>query len=676
MTTSKSFLYLNGEKTYFDNERNILEVIRKAGIDIPTFCYHSELSVYGACRLCLVEVEGRGIISSCSAKPEQGMRIYTSTPIIREIRKINLELLLANHAQDCPTCVKNSSCRLQTIARKVGVTNIRFKQLRPEKPLDNSAYGIVRDPNKCILCGDCVRACHEIQSIGAIDFAFRGHDLVVTPAFKKGMGDVSCVECGQCIRVCPTGALTPKFDVDELWNALNSPGKYVVAQIAPAVRVALGELFGMPPGTDLSGQIVAALKDLGFKKVYDTPFSADLTVIEEAHEFIQRKMENQNLPMFTSCCPAWVKFAEFYFPEFLPNISTCRSPQQMLGSIVKRILPKELGMHREDIIMVSIMPCTAKRSEANRPEFALHGTPDVDIVLTTQELGSVIYQAGLQLDKIEPESFDLPFGFKTGAGLIFGSSGGVSEAVLRLVAEKLTGKPFNDDNFIQELRASNGIRDIKVDIDGKELNFSIVHGLRNARYLINEIKKGKANPDFVEVMACPGGCVGGGGQPISSDLSARRERARSLYRSDRTMQVRSSQDNPYISHLYDTYLGKVGGEKAEELLHTHYIDRSEVFEGEVVISTAEYVNDQVELKVCFCPNCLANGSDELLTKLVDYASEEGLTGRVVIVAYRSLAPCSGGVTVFLNDDNISDSSFDAITRLIKERTSSYNKGAN
>lgn len=663
--STKSFLFINGHKIHFENERNLLEVIRKAHIDLPTFCYHSELSVYGACRLCIVEIEGRGIVSSCSTKPEQGLKVLTATEELRQIRKISLELLLANHDQNCTSCIKSSSCRLQTIARRLGVSEVRFKTVESHKPKDESTYGISRDPNKCILCGDCVRACNEIQGIGAIDFAFRGHEMSVVPSFGKELGDVSCVECGQCARVCPTGAITVKSDIDRLWQLINDGKKYVVAQVAPAVRVALGESFGMAPGTDVSGQLVAALKYLGMKKVYDTSFSADLTIIEETNEFLQRKAKGENLPLITSCCPAWVKFAEFYFPEFLPNVSTCRSPQQMLGSLVKKVLPKELGMHREDVIMVSIMPCTAKRSEANRAEFALHGTPDVDLVITTQELAMMIQQTGLQFTSLDPEAFDMPFGFKTGGGVIFGNSGGVSEAVLRYAAEKLSGKQLEVED-VQEVRGENGIRQVTINLGGQELKLAVVHGLRNARHLLNEVKKGKVQIDFIEVMSCPGGCVGGSGQPVASETTMRRERTRSLYRADKTMQLHASQDNPYLAQLYQNVLGEPGGHEAHHLLHTDYRDRSDIFEGEVVLSNPDS-REMVELKVCLGPNCLAHGSDEMLGKLVDYVAEEGLTGNVVIVAHHSTEPCEDGVTVHVDDELVVNATFDTVRDTLLQR---------
>ena len=420
-----------------DGERNILDIARKAGIDIPTFCYHSDLSIYGACRLCLVEVEGRGIVASCSTPPEAGLKIHTHTEEIRQMRRISLELLLANHEQTCPTCSKSAGCELQRLTRRLGVEKVRFKPTHKLQPIDTSSPSLVRDPNKCILCGDCVRACDEIQGIGAIDFSGRGAGSCVVPAFGKDLANVECVNCGLCATVCPTGALTPKSEIDAVWRDLENPQKTVVAQIAPAVRVALGETFGMEPGSVEIGRMVAALKALGFAQVYDTSFAADMTVIEEATEFIGRKQAGKLLPQFTSCCPAWVKFAEQFCPDLIGNLSSCRSPQQMFGSLAKQILPEQLELEGKELIVVSIMPCTAKKFEAKLPKFRDNSHPHIDHVLTTQELAHMIEEAGLRFRDLEPQSLDLPLGFKTGAGVIFGTSGGVTEAVLRYAVEKI-----------------------------------------------------------------------------------------------------------------------------------------------------------------------------------------------------------------------------------------------
>ncbi|HNY13349.1 MAG TPA: [Fe-Fe] hydrogenase large subunit C-terminal domain-containing protein, partial [Candidatus Wallbacteria bacterium] len=402
------YIIVDGKEIILENEKNLLEVVRKADIDIPTFCYHSDLSVYGACRLCMLEVEGRGLMPSCSTPPESGMKLRTNTEEIREIRKTIVELLLANHDMSCPTCQKSSSCQLQSLSKKLGIDKVRFKTLHEKKPVDTSTHSIVRDPNKCVMCGDCVRTCSEIQGVGAIDFAHRGSKVSVEPSFGKDLARVECVLCGQCVRVCPTGALTVKSEVNEVWAALGDKNKKVVVQIAPAVRVALGELFGYEAGTTVTGQIVGSLKHMGFFKVFDTSFTADLTVIEETEEFLKRFEKNENLPLITSCCPGWVKYAEQYNPEILPHLSSCKSPQQMFGSLAKEMLPGMLGIEEKDLVVVSVMPCTAKKFEARRDEFMHSQRRDVDFVLTTQELARMIEESGLSFKKIQPESFDLP----------------------------------------------------------------------------------------------------------------------------------------------------------------------------------------------------------------------------------------------------------------------------
>jgi NADH-quinone oxidoreductase subunit G len=384
----------------------------------------------------MVEIEGKGLVPACSTPPTEGMVVNTNTEEARKMRKIIVELLLANHSESCPTCQKSTTCQLQSLAKRLGVSKVRFKKHDRDTPIDRSSPSIIRDPNKCVLCGDCVRMCSEVQSIGAIDFAYRGAQTMVVPSFGKDLDQVECVNCGQCARICPTGALTPRSEVEEVWKALNNPKKIVVAQVAPAVRVALGDMFGLEPGVTTTGQIGAALRAMGFDKAFDTSYAADVTVLEESNEFIKRVETKERMPQFTSCCPAWVKFAEQYYPEFVSHLSTCRSPQQMFGALSKEFLSGSLGVKREDIVVVSVMPCTAKKFEAKRPEFMHDGCPDVDHVLTTQELGCMIEEAGLHFRELEPEAFDMPFGFKTGAGVIFGNSGGVSEAVLRYVTER------------------------------------------------------------------------------------------------------------------------------------------------------------------------------------------------------------------------------------------------
>jgi NADH-quinone oxidoreductase subunit G len=633
-------LTIDGKTVVIDGERNLLELVRKANIDLPTFCYHSELSVYGACRLCLVQVEGRGIQGACSTPPEPGMKVQTTTPEIREIRKIAVELLLANHDQSCPTCSRSANCQLQSLALRLGVKKVRFKSVHQPVPLDESSPSLARDPNKCVLCGDCVRMCSEIQGIGAIDFAHRGHEVSVQPAFGKLLGDGECVNCGQCASVCPTGALTVKSEVDQVWNLLADPKNTVVVQIAPAVRVGLGECFGLQPGEITTGRIVAALKQLGFDQIYDTSFAADLTVIEEGTEFLERKTAGGTLPMFTSCCPGWVKYAEQYFPELLPNLSTCRSPQAMFG----------LKVDRKDLKVVAIMPCTAKKFEAQRPEMGVDGDPDVDYVLTTQELAQMIKSAGIMFDSLQPESFDMPFGFYTGAGVIFGNSGGVMEAVLRYAAEKVTGKKLDDVEF-QQVRGDSGLREAAVMVKGSELKLAIVHGLRNARVVAEQVRAGKSHYDLIEVMACPGGCVGGAGQPVTTSTSARALRTKGLYHADKMLQLHKSQDNVFITECYAKFLGEIGGEKAHHLLHTSYQSRHRIADESLPLMESK-TEDKLRVSVCLGTNCFVKGSQDVLNAVLRHAEQNGLEGRIDVRAGFCFEKCESGPTVMIDGEYV------------------------
>jgi NADH-quinone oxidoreductase subunit G len=671
-TATAKTLNIDGREVPINGERNLLELIRKAGIDLPTFCYHSDLSVYGACRLCLVDIAGRGIQGACSTPPEAGLKIRTQTEEIREIRKISIELLLANHERECTTCGKSAACQLQDVARKLGIREVRFKPVHEMKEVDRSSLSLVRDPNKCVLCGDCVRFCSEIQGIGAIDFAYRGHDAAVLPAFGKHLGDGECVNCGQCAAVCPTGALTPRSETEEVWKALNDPAKTVVAQIAPAVRVAIGELFGMPPGESTRGQMVAALKRLGFDRVFDTSFSADLTVIEEANEFLNRKTKGGKLPLFTSCCPGWVKFAEQYFPELLPNLSTCKSPQQMLGALCKELLPAELNVKKENLVVVSIMPCTAKKFEAKRPEFAKDGIAEVDHVLTTQELARMIEEAGLRFTKLEPESFDMPMGFKTGAGVIFGNSGGVSEAVLRYASEKVTGKKLANPDF-HSVRGENGLRIVEVPVDGIVLKLGIVHGLKNARTLAEKARRGKCDLDLIEVMACPGGCIGGAGQPVSHDTDTRKLRAKGLYDVDKNMELHKSQENHFVTECYQKHLGEIGGKTAHRLLHTHYQSRRRIADETVLLGDGNGA-EKVKVNVCAGTNCFLKGSQNILHDLLNQVQERNLQDQVQISASFCFENCDRGPTVSIDGRKIPHCTAEAARAEIDGKIKKQNGG--
>lgn len=559
------YMTIDGRTVEFTDEPNVLAVIRKADIDIPTLCYHSELSVYGACRLCTVENERGKTFASCSEPPRDGMIVYTNTPRLMKYRKLILELLLAAHCRDCTTCIKSGECQLQALAHRMGVETIRFENTKEQYPLDFSSPSIVRDPNKCILCGDCVRMCDNVQSVNAIDFAYRGTRALVTPAFNKKIAETDCVNCGQCRVVCPTGAISIHTNTDAIWDLLADKNTKVVAQIAPAVRVAVGDRFGLPKGENVMGKLVNVLHRLGFDEVYDTSYGADLTVIEESEELMNRLEAGENLPLFTSCCPAWVKFCEERYPDLAKNLSTCRSPQQMFGAVVREYYkdPEKSGGKR--IVSVSIMPCTAKKEEILRPESTTNGKQDIDYVLTTTELIGMIRKAGIRFENLEIEATDMPFGIGSGAGVIFGVTGGVTEAVLRRLREGHNRVEMEKIKF-SGVRGEEGLKEVEFDYNGRTIRAAVVSGLGNANNLMKRIQKGEAQYDFVEVMACRRGCIMGGGQPVPVDPESRIARSKGIYDTDINTQIKKSNENPLVQSLYD---GLLKG-KTHELLHRNF----------------------------------------------------------------------------------------------------------
>ena len=565
MTMAKGIMIVDGQRVPFDGEKNVLSVIRKAGIDMPTFCYYSELSVHGACRMCIVEnVKTGKIDASCSMEPKDGLEIRTNPARLLRHRRMILELMLASHDCSCTTCAKSGNCRLQALAQRFGVSRVRFPDTRERYEQDNTSLAIFRDPNKCILCGDCVRVCEELQGQGILNYAHRGSELQVMPAFDKKLDQTKCVGCGQCAAVCTTGAITVKNQIGQAWQALHDPRNRVVVQIAPAVRVALGEEFGLPAGENVMDRLVKALKLMGVEEVYDTDFAADMTTISESQEFLERLKAGGPFPMFTSCCPAWVKYLELNDPKYLHNISSCKSPMEMFAAVLRdKYQAKDAADGRRTYHM-AIMPCTAKKMEAARAEFTRDGQPDVDLVITTRELVDMIREAGIQLTELEPEAPDLPFGLGSGAAVIYGVTGGVAEAVVRYCL------PDKSNNALQairvtDLRGDGAIREVNLTVEGQELHIAIVNGLSHAKELIADVEAGKRFYHLVEVMTCQGGCVGGAGQPYGL-TAAKKRRGAGLYEADATAMFKGAEKNPIVTRLLDEY----GHERCHELLHVRY----------------------------------------------------------------------------------------------------------
>jgi len=556
----------------------VLEAARQANIDIPTLCFLKDINEIGACRMCVVQIKGaRSLQAACVYPVSEGLEVYTQSPAVREARKVTLELLLSNHDKKCLTCVRSRNCELQKLAEELNIKDIRFEGEMGKFPVDDFSPSIVRDPNKCILCRRCVSMCKNVQNVAVIDTMERGFKTIVSSAFNKSLSEVPCVNCGQCITVCPVGALREKDDTDKVWQALDDPDMHVIVQTAPAVRVALGEEFGMPIGSRVTSNMVAALRRLGFTKVFDTDTAADLTIMEEGTELLNRIKNGGKLPLITSCSPGWIKFCEHNYPEFLDNLSTCKSPHEMFGAVLKSYYAEKNGIDPSKIFVVSIMPCTAKKFEAQRPEMSATGYPDVDVVLTTRELARMIREAGIDFKDLPERTFDDPMGEASGAGVIFGATGGVMEAALRTVAEILSGKSIDNIEYNQ-VRGVEGIKEATIELEGITLKAAVAHGLGNAKKLLDKIKAGEADYHFVEIMACPGGCVNGGGQPIQpsevrSWIDLRQERAKAIYEEDKSLPIRKSHENPKVKALYDEFLGEPGSHKAHELLHTHYTER-------------------------------------------------------------------------------------------------------
>ncbi len=576
---------INGSDYLMYEGTTVLEACLETGIKVPNLCYLEGVSERASCGLCVVEVEGaKSLLRACVTKISEGMQIFTNTKRVRRARKTNLKLLLSNHPRNCLQCDKNMKCELQKMADELDVREATYPNIRKKKvKLDETSHSLIRDHDKCILCARCVEVCSQMQSVKAIDIAGRGMDAHVSTFFDRGLGNSECVNCGQCLLVCPTGALMAKSEVDKVWGALDDPDKFVVVQTAPAIRAAIGEEFGIESGTSTTGKLVAALRKMNYDRGFDTQFTADLTIVEEGHELIDRIKTGGVLPMITSCSPGWIRFAENFFPGILSHISSCKSPQQMFGAAAKTYYAEKLDISPEKITVVSVMPCTAKKFEAKRKEMNSayrywkektgtdegKGFPDVDHVLTTRELGDMIREAGIDYAKLAGERFDIPLGTSTGAATIFGATGGVMEAALRTAYFKLTGSKMPRLDF-EPARGMKEIKEASVEINGLNVNVAVAHGLGNARKILEKVKDGKCNYHFIEIMTCPGGCIGGGGQPVPTNYERRKRRMEALYREDESMELRQSHENPAVIELYEKFLEKPLGDLSHRLLHTEY----------------------------------------------------------------------------------------------------------